>query len=129
MEIQERILKFVTRSNWIIFVLASILGFLLSPAGFARGILFGGFLVTVNFHLLGRTLKKSLTPPHLASHNLVLAKYYLRFFISGCIILLLIISKLVNPVGLLIGLSIVVFSVILATIREVTRLICKEEAA
>ena len=129
MEIQERILKFVTRSNWIIFVLATVLGFLLCPPGFARGILFGGILVTVNFHLLARTLKKSLTPPHLASHNLVLVKYYLRFFISGCIIFLLIISQLVNPVGLVIGLSIVVFSIILATIREVTKLIFKEEAA
>jgi hypothetical protein len=128
-EIQERILAFVTRSNWIIFVTASGLGFLLFPPGFARGIFFGGILVTVNFHLLGRTLKKSLTPPHLASHHLVLAKYYLRFFISGCIIFLLIISDLVNPVGLLIGLSIVVFSIILATIREVTRLIFKQEAA
>ena len=128
MEIQERILTFVTRSNWIIFVLASGLGFLLFPPGFARGIVFGGMLVTVNFHLLGRTLKKSLAPPHLASHHLVLAKYYLRFFITGCLIFLLIISELVNPVGLIIGLSIVVFSVILATIREVTRLIFKQEA-
>ena len=128
-EIQERILKFVTRSNWIIFVLGSLLGFLLSPPEFARGIVFGGILVTVNFHLLARTLKKSLTPPHLASHNLVLAKYYLRFFISGCIIFLLIIGHLVNPVGLVVGLSIVVFSIILATVCEVTRLIFKEEAA
>ncbi len=129
MEIQERILRFVTRSNWILFALSGILGFCLSPPGFARGIVFGGLLVTVNFHLLARTLKKALSPPYLASHNLVLAKYYLRFFISGCIIILLIISQLVNPIGLVIGLSIVVLSIILATIREVTKLIFKEEAA
>ena len=90
------------------------------------GILFGGLLVTINFHLLAKTLKKALTPPHLASHNLVLAKYYLRFLVSGFIIFLLIADHIVHPVGLVIGLSIVVFSIILATLCEVKKLILKE---
>ena len=92
----------------------------------ALGILFGGLLVTINFHLLAKTLKKALTPPHLASHNLVLAKYYLRFLVSGFIIFLLIAGHIVHPVGLVIGLSIVVFSIILATLCEVKKLIFKE---
>lgn len=126
MDIQQRIIKFVTRSNWILFGVASILGFALFSAHVALGILCGGLLVTVNFHLLAKTLKKALTPPHLASHNLVLAKYYLRFLVSGFIIFLLIAGHIVHPVGLVIGLSIVVFSIILATLCEVKKLILKE---
>lgn len=126
MEIQQRIIKFVIRSNWILFGLASILGFAFLSRPVALGILFGGLLVTLNFHLLAKTLKKALTPPHLASHNLVLAKYYLRFLISGFIIVLLIAGRIVHPVGLVAGLSIVVFSIILATICEVKKLIFKE---
>ena len=126
MEIQQRIIKFVTRSNWILSVVASILGFAFLSRPMALGILFGGLLVTINFHLLAKTLKKALTPPHLASHNLVLAKYYLRFLISGFIIFLLIAGHIVHPVGLVVGLSIVVFSIILATICEVKKLIFKE---
>ena len=126
MDIQKRILTFVTRSNWILFLSASILGFLLLPAAFAKGVLFGGLLVTVNFHLLAGTLRKALTPPHLSSHNLVIAKYYLRFIGSGFIIFILIAGNYVNPVGLVIGLSVVVLSIMLAALCEITKLIFKE---
>ena len=126
MEIQKRILTFVTRSNWILFLAASILGFLLLPADFAKGVLFGGLLVTVNFHLLAGTLRKALTPPHLSSHNLVIAKYFLRFIGSGFIIFILIAGNYVNPLGLVLGLSVVVFSIMLATLCEITKLFFKE---
>jgi hypothetical protein len=76
--------------------------------------------------MLARTLKKALTPPHLDSHNAVLAKYYLRFIASGFIIFVLIAGHIVNPVGLILGLSIVVCSIILATMSEVKKLIFKE---
>jgi len=125
-EIQKRILTFVTRSNWILFLSASILGFVALPPDFARGVLFGGLLVTANFHLLAGTLRKALTPPHLSSHNVVIAKYFLRFIGSGFIIFILIAGNYVNPLGLIIGLSVVVFSIMLATLCEITKLIFKE---
>jgi hypothetical protein len=126
LEIQQRIIKFVTRSNWILFGVASMMGFALLSRQAALGVFFGGLLVTINFHLLAKTLKKALTPPHLASHNLILVKYYLRFLASGFVIFLLIACHIVHPVGLVIGLSIVVFSIILATACEVKKLIFKE---
>ena len=126
MEIQQRIIQFVTRANWILSGIASILGFVFLKSDVALGILFGGLLVTINFHLLAKTLKKALTPPHLASHNMILAKYYLRFLVSGFIIFVLIAGHIVHPVGLVIGLSLVVFSIVLATLCEVKKLIFKE---
>ena len=126
MNIQQRILTFVTRTNWILFVAVSILGFLLATPDFAKGVVFGGLIVTVNFHLLSRTLKKSLTPPYLSSHASVIAKYYLRFTASGIILFLLIAGHVVDPLGLFIGLSVVVASIVLATMSELTKLIFKE---
>lgn len=126
MDIQQRILSFVTRTNWILFLGASIIALMTAPPEFARGIIFGGLLVTVNFHLLAKTLKKALTPPRLASPNAVLAKYYIRFIASGFIIFVLIAGHFVNPVGLVLGLSVVVASITLATLREVKKLIFKE---
>ncbi len=126
MNIQKRILKMITRANWVLLVVAGLAGLLWAPPAFARGIIFGGLIVTVNFHLLARTLKKSLTPPHLASHNVILAKYYVRFTISGVIIFFLISKHLVDPLGLFIGLSVVVASIMLATAVEITKLIFKE---
>lgn len=128
MHIQQRLLTFVTRANWVLFLAAGVAAWYFATPGFAKGILFGGLLVTVNFHMLARTLKKTLTPPYLASHNAVLAKYYLRFIVSGLIIFLLIAGKVVNPVGLILGLSVVVASIMLATVCEIKHLIFKEAA-
>jgi hypothetical protein len=92
----------------------------------ALGIFAGGLIVTVNFHLLARTLKKSLTPPHLVSHNVIIAKYYVRFIASGVIIFFLISGHYVDPLGLFVGLSVVVASIVVATVRELKNLIFKE---
>lgn len=126
MHIQRRILKLVTRSNWILLVLSSVAGLLFISPKFALGVFLGGLIVTVNFHLLARTLRKALTPPHLTSHHVVIAKYYVRFLISGVLIFLIIASHIVNPLGLFVGLSVVVFSIMLATLVEVKHLLLKE---
>lgn len=125
-QIQQRILNFVTRANWIILTGATAAGIAVAPLDFALGILCGGLIVTINFYLLAKTLRRALTPPHLASHNAVIAKYYLRFLASAFVIFLLIAGGVVNPLGLVIGLSVVVVSIILATIREVKKIIFKE---
>jgi ATP synthase I chain len=124
--IEQRLIKFVTITNWILFSIVSIAGFLITTPNFAKGIIFGGLIVTINFHMLYRTLKKAFKPPHLASHNVILAKYYLRFIVSGFIIFVLISKHYVNPIGLFIGLSVVVASIMLATICEVKKLFFKE---
>jgi hypothetical protein len=125
-KIQQRLLKFITRANWVLLAAASAAGLLLASREFAWGIIAGGLIVTVNFHLLYRTLKNALTPPYLASHHVVLAKYYLRFMVSGLIIFILIAKQWVNPIGLFIGLSVVVVSIMLATLLEFKNLFLKE---
>lgn len=126
MVIEQRLIKFITITNWILFTIVSIAGYLITKPNFARGIIFGGLIVTINFHMLYRTLKKAFKPPHLASHNVILGKYYLRFIVSGFIIFVLISKHYVNPIGLFIGLSVVVASIMLATIYEVKKLFFKE---
>lgn len=126
MDIQQRLIHFITRANWILFAVASLAGVLMGSASLAWGIIAGGAIVTINFHLLAKTLKNALAPSHLASHHTVLAKYYVRFIISGIIIFVLISQHWVNPFGLFIGLSVVVASITLATLMEIKRLICKE---
>lgn len=126
MKIQERLLKFITCTNWILLILASALGLLWTTPAFAGGIVCGGLIVTINFHLLYRTLKKAFVPTSLTSHNVILAKYYVRFLISGLIIFVLIFKHIVNPIGLFIGLSVVVVSITLATLIEFKNLLLKE---
>lgn len=126
MQPQERIVRFVSRSNWVLFALSTIVSFFCASGGFTLGVLSGGAIVTVNFHLLARTLQKAFKPPYIASYQSVIAKYYLRFMISGVIIFILLGLKLVSALGLIIGLSVVAASFMLATLLEIKKLIFKE---
>ncbi len=126
MDTQKRILKFVTFSNWLLLIVASAVGFSHFSSKIGLGIATGGLIVTINFHLLARTLRKALTPPHIASVKGVIFKYYFRFIITAIIISVLIISKQVDPMGLIAGLSVVVASMMFATLNEVRQLITKE---
>lgn len=126
MGLQQRILRFVTRANWVLLALAAVLGPISLPADVSMGLTCGALIVTINFHLLSRTLEKGLRPNQLSTGNAILAKYYVRFLISAVVIFLLISKHLVDPLGLILGLSVVVVSVTLATVCELTKLIFKE---
>ena len=130
MNIHQRMIKFVTTTNWFLFVVGSILGFINTSPRFAMGIFAGALLVTLNFHFLRHTLYKALDPSRQASARsvmgVVLIKYYIRFAISGMVIFALIKGNIVDPLGLIPGLSVVVVSIIAATTLELTRLIFKE---
>jgi hypothetical protein len=125
-DIQQQLIRLVTLANWVLLFIIGAVAMAASSFDFALGVICGGLIVTVNFHLLARTLRGALTPPYLSSHNLVLAKYYLRFIASGVIIFILISCRVVDPIGLVIGLSVVVASIIFATVFEFTKLIIKE---
>ena len=126
MEIQHRLYRFVNYTNWILFSFASLIGLFLMPSDFTAGIICGGLIVTINFHLLYRTLKKAFSPPIWLPPRVILGKYYIRFIISGLIIFVLISEHFVDPLGLFVGLSVVVASIMLATVRELTKYIFKE---
>ena len=108
--------------------MVTISGFILAPGPFAWGILAGGLIVTINFQLLYRSLKKALTPPHLGKTSVILGKYYIRFLVSALIIYVLISGHYVDPLGLIIGLSVVVTSIFVATFNEIRKIIFKEAA-
>jgi len=128
MRIERRLLRFITWTNWILFCAVTISGFILTPKSFAWGILAGGLIVTINFQLLYRSLRRTLTPPHSANTKAILGKYYIRFLVSAVIIFVLIADHYVNPLGLIIGLSVVVTSIFIATFNEIRRIIFKEAA-
>jgi len=127
----QKIVNFVTTSNWLLLLFGGIIGLAMTPMKFAMGIIIGGFIVAVNFHLLKNTLKNMFRPEVVSEqgHSIVsnvLIKYYIRFAISGGLIFLLISKHIVHPLGLLAGLSVVVASMFVATALELTRLFFKE---
>lgn len=127
----QKIVDFVTTSNWLLLLFGGLVGLMATPVKFALGIILGGLIVAINFHLLKNTLKNMFHPKVVSERGRsivsnVLVKYYIRFAISGAIIFLLISNHIVHPLGLLAGLSVVVASMFMATVLELTRLLFKE---
>ncbi|CCK79995.1 MULTISPECIES: ATP synthase subunit I [Desulfobacula] len=127
----HKIVNFVTTSNWLLLLFGGMIGLMMTPVKFALGIILGGLIVAINFHLLKNTLKNMFHPEVVSEQGRsivsnVLVKYYIRFAISGTVIFLLISNHIVHPLGLLAGLSVVVASMFMATVLELTRLLFKE---
>ncbi|MFH1672535.1 MAG: ATP synthase subunit I [Pseudomonadota bacterium] len=116
---EERLLKIIVFSNWILLVVLTVGGFLLRTWDFGLGVLAGGLIISINFHFLYRTLRKSLNPLNLSRPGIILGKYYIRFLISALIIYVLISEHFVHPLGLILGLSIIVISLLIGLVYEV----------
>lgn len=127
----EKIVNFVTKTNWLLMMATSSLALMTTPTKVSLGVLLGGLIVAINFQLLKKTVINNLSPEVVSEKGRslvgnVLVKYYIRFAISGGLIFLLISNHIVHPLGLLAGLSVVVASMFLATLLELTRLFFKE---
>ena len=127
----QKLIDFVTRTNWFLFVAVSLIGLIIAPAKVALGITLGGLIVAINFHLLKNTLKNMFRPEVVLERGRsivgnILIKYYIRFVISAALILVLISKNIVHPLGLLVGLSVVVASIFVATAIEIKKILFKE---
>lgn len=127
----NKTIDFIIVSNWIVLITMCIIAYLFFSVKVFFGIVFGGLIVTINFHLLKKTLKKVFNSDSIAVKNAsiigsVLGKYYLRFGLSAIVIFFLISQNIVHPLGLLSGLSIVVASIFITAAVEIKKIVFKE---
>lgn len=106
--------KVLKTLNWIILLVLSSTSYFLMGNAFTAGIILGGFLIIANFTLLQHTITKGFRSDGVfeANKGTVIGKYYLRLAALGVLIYLLISRRWVNPVGLAVGLSVVVASIV-----------------
>jgi hypothetical protein len=105
--------------NWLILlVLSAVSYFLMSPA-WTLGLILGGFVIIVNFGMLQHTVRQAFSNDGnmIRGKAAIIAKYYLRLVGLGILIFLLITRGWVDPVGLAVGLSIVVLSIVIMGIH------------
>ena len=117
----ESLVKQLRAQNWIILMILGTASFFLMSSTFTLGIILGGLIIIANFNVLQHTVRSSFSPDGVMKNNklAIVAKYYFRLAILAVIIYTLITNGWVNPIGLAIGLSIVVFSIISIGIRAV----------
>ncbi len=121
-------------ANWVVLAVLVLAGFFWRGGEFALGVLVGGLVVIINFYLLHHALKGTLGQlAHQSQEEgssrakaFFAVRQLLRFFALLAIIFLLVGQGWVNIFGLLVGLSTVVITLMLAAINEVIKLKNKE---
>jgi hypothetical protein len=123
---EDPFLNNIRLMNGAVFSLLLLGSLILMPPLFSLGVALGGLIVLLNFHLLYRILKKAFIPDRLASPKSVIIKYYLRLLGTGLILYILISKRLVDPLGLIVGLSVVVINLTLVGCNEMRKILFKE---
>ncbi|MCB2187428.1 MAG: ATP synthase subunit I [Deltaproteobacteria bacterium] len=105
-------LKRIWMGNLITLAVLSAGALLLAPWKSALSVMIGGLIALINFRILQRNVKRLLLrrgQKHVMGKALF--KYYVRFAITAVVLLLLVRQGVAEPLGLLVGLSVVVFTI------------------
>jgi hypothetical protein len=106
--------KLLSILNWVILLILGCASALWMPSAFTGGVILGGLIAIANFHVLQHTVQGVFSPQgnmRKGKFSIIL-KYYLRLFALGLIIYILLKKGFVDPVGLAVGVSVIVFSII-----------------
>ena len=110
----DRVFKTLSTLNWVILLLLGVASYWLMSETFSMGIILGGLIIIANFHLFQSTIRQSFSSSGVlrGKKAAIVAKYYVRLVVVGILIYFLITRQWVHPVGLVIGLSLVVISIV-----------------
>jgi ATP synthase I subunit len=114
----DNLLTILFRGSWLLLALFTVIGAIVVSTNFALGLLAGGLLAIANFAWLGRSLDRLLRqqlPPDTAS-RIAQMRHLLRLALLGIAIYLLVVVARVDLLGLLLGLSVVVITILIVTV-------------
>jgi hypothetical protein len=119
----ETVYKDIRVRNWIILLILSSISYFTMRSGLTLGIILGGFLIIANFRLFQHTIRRAFNPNGVMSAGKasVIAKSFFRLLALGLIVYILITRGLIEPVGLAVGLSTVVISIVSFGISSVCK--------
>ena len=119
--------KKIEITNWIIMGILLMLSFFFMPYRFTLGMVLGGFISIVNFHWLDRDLRRVFSRLSERSGSFVMVKYFIRITITAVVLYFIISADIVDIIGLLIGLSTVVITMVFTAIAAYSKKNCLEE--
>lgn len=114
----DQLLAVMARRNWIILIVLVLLSLFWQSPPVTFGVLAGGVLVIINYRWLGRSLLKVLSDPQTHSAKGFKRNYFFRLVFIACAIYLLLVRGGVNPLALIVGLSVVVLNLMITTLKR-----------
>ena len=120
----DKLLKILGKSNWIILMVLGSASFFIMNSFFTLGVILGGLFIIANFSLLQHTVRSAFADDGTMKKKraAIIAKYYFRLAITGIIIYILVSNGWVDPIGLVVGLSVVVISIAYVGIRAALKI-------
>jgi hypothetical protein len=108
-------------TNRVILIVLLCGSLLLDSARFSLGVLCGGLISVVNFHWLYSSLLKIFHGNLRRLRAAVLVRFYMRLAVTALVLAWVISGDRVDLIGLVVGLSVVVVSIILTAILAMSR--------
>ena len=125
---KDKLLRQIKTNNWIFLLILGSLSSVFMSATFTLGVILGGLIIIANFSVLQHTIRSAFSDQGVMRGKKIsiIAKFYFRLAFMGLIIYILITNGRVDPLGLAVGLSIVVFSILNLGIRSAWRTSSRE---
>jgi len=124
----QRFHNILSMLNWLVLLCFSLVSYFSMGPFWTTGVLLGGLIAIANFTALQRTVRRAFSPEgmHQGARFSIVGKYYLRLLALGVILYLLITKGWIDPLGLAVGLSTVVLSIVGLGIGLALRIRTKE---
>jgi chromate transport protein ChrA len=107
--------------NWIILVLFVSISLLFFSTEFTLGILLGGLISVGSFSWRQRDLRAVFRNLTGRARSAIMFRYYIRFFVSAVLIFFIITKTSADVIGLVIGLSIMIISIVLTLLMNLMK--------
>jgi hypothetical protein len=117
----EHLLDQIARRNWVILAVLITLSLWWQALPVTLGVATGGMVAILSYRWLHRSLRQVITHPSRASGSGFQARYLLRMAALAMILFLLLTRVGVHPLGLVVGLSVVVINILWATLERVLK--------
>ena len=108
----------IARRNWVVLATLLLLSLLWRSPTVTGGVLAGGLVAIGGYYWLQHSLQRVLAEPSRYSARSFKISYFIRLGSLAAILLLLIAIAGVNPVGLAVGLSVVVINILWTTLKR-----------
>ena len=117
----EQLPSEIGRRNWIILAVLVILSLPGQSYPFTLGVACGGMLSIISYRWLHQSLRRTIAEPSRASARGFQVRYLLRLAGMGFFIFILLTRVEVHPLGLVLGLSVVMINILWTTMVRIFR--------
>ena len=118
MTADDELLGQLARRNWVVFAVLLLGSLLWRSVPVTLGVAAGGLVAIAGYHWLYRSLRGLLSEPSRQGARRFKFGYFLRLGALGAVLLILLVPLGVHPLGLAVGLSVVVLSILWTTITR-----------